>query len=564
MLGSAVLDAPSLTLAPELTPISVVFVEIGTGIIGLGVLDSTVDSVSVDSVWLGFVALACVVSIAVCFVVPLVSTVVAFPVVNSGDSEILAKVACEDSTMGTKGSLLLEALAVVPGPETPSVLDWTGSIVVGLVVVLDWTGTGIIGFGVLDSTGSEAIGPEDVLDAVNDVDFCEIAGSGVSVESETTGLVEAKSVRLRLAVALAGELCFPSVDVRKEVVISESWESVTGETPNEFEAIEDDSSFDAGNGVVDIDGVTSELAEADALTVDEIGLAGVIEVFAEASVGLIEGVVEASGVDSVSTESGTLALDGTALEGMTSGVVGVDALSSVTEVGLTVGVLDTGVLVAGVVIAGMLKIGVDMMTGVETGSEIAAAEPEGVSSNDSARVLFAALVDSTTGSVVLLLSVDGVTELMCLCLTVCLVGPVDVVLDSLSVVDGVGIVVDMGGIERVVEVEDGVVGTTTVVGVVSDGTDVDMLLRSSLSGTGDGGVWNGVLVALCVPFVTIIRLMCFKRYLGLSAPPCPAGAAAAAGLRVASTARDAAKTIDDLRTMAVIWYFNIIYIIRYW
>ena len=100
--------------------------------------------------------------------------------------------------------------------------------------------------------------------------------------------------------------------------------------------------------------------------------------------------------------------------------------------------------------------------------------------------------------------------------------------------------------------------------MVSDREDDGILLRSvSLSGKGDGGVWNGVLVALCVPFVTIIRLICFKRYLGLSAPPCPAGAAAAAGLRVASTASDAAKTIDDLRTMAVIWYFSIIYIIRY-
>ena len=313
---------------------------------------------------------------------------------------------------------------------------------------------------------------------------------------------------------------------------------------------------------MDIDGVTSELAEADALAVDGIGLAGVIDVFAGASVRLIEGAVEAGGVDSVTTESGTLAWDGKVLEGVTSDVVDVDGVSTAIEVGLMVGVLDTVVLIAGVLIAGMLTIGVDMMTSVETGAELAAAESEGVSSDDTGRVLFAALVDSTTGSVVLLLSVDGVMELMCLCLTVSLLELVDVVLGSLSVVDGVGI--GTGGVERVVEVEDGVVGTTTVVGVVSNWADDGILLRSvSLSGKGDGGVWNGVLVALCVPFVTIIRLICCKRYLGLSAPPCPAGAAAAAGLRVASTARDAAKTIDDLRTMAVIWYFNIIYIIRY-
>lgn len=90
-----------------------------------------------------------------------------------------------------------------------------------------------------------------------------------------------------------------------------------------------------------------------------------------------------------------------------------------------------------------------------------------------------------------------------------------------------------------------------------------MLLSVSLSGKGDGGVWKGVLVAVCVPLVTIIRLMCFRRYFGLSAPPCPAGAAAAAGLRVASTAREAAKTIDDLRTIAMTGYLNIICSIRY-
>ena len=348
---------------------------------------------------------------------------------------------------------------------------------------------------------------------------------------------------------------------------------------------------------MDIDGVASELAEADALTVGEIGLAGVIDVFAAESEGLIKGVLEASGVDSITTESGTLASDGKVLEGVTSGVVDVDGVSSAIEVGLVVGVLDTVVLLAGVLIAGMLTIGVDMiigvliagmltigvdmvigvliagmltigvdvMAGVEARAELAAAESDGVSSGDTGRLLFAALVDNTTGLVVLLLSVDGVLELICLCLTVCLAGLVDVVLDSLSVVDGVGIGIEIAGIETVVGVEVGVVGTTRVVGVISDGADDGIILRSvSLSGKGDGGVWNGVLVALCVPFVTIIRLICFKRYLGLSAPPCPAGAAAAAGLRAASTARDAAKTTDDLRTMAVFWYLNIIYIIRYW
>ena len=220
---------------------------IGTGTIGLGVLDSTVDSVSMGSVWLDFVALACVISestgMGVCFVASPVSTVLDLPVVDSGDSETLARVTCEDSTIGTNGLLLLEAWAMVPGPETPSVLDWTGSIVVGLVVVLVWMGTGTMGFGVLDSTGSEAIDPEDVPNAVNDVDFSEDTGSGVSVGAETSRLLEAKLVRLRLAVALASELGFPSVDVGREGVIIESWGmGTTGGTTNELEAIVDDSS----------------------------------------------------------------------------------------------------------------------------------------------------------------------------------------------------------------------------------------------------------------------------------------------------------------------------------
>lgn len=242
LLGLVVLDAPSPML------VSVVLVGIGTGTMGLGVLDSTVDSVSVGSVWLDFVALACVVSestgTGVCLVVPLVSTVSDIPVVDSGDSETLAEVTCEDSTTGTNGLLLLEALAVVLGPETPSVLDLTGSIVVGLVAVLEGMGTGTIGFGVLDSTGSEATDFEDVLDAVNEVDSSEDTGSGVSVGAESTGSLEAKSVRLRLAVALAGELDSPSVDVRREVVIFESCGmGTTGGTTNELEAIADDSSL---------------------------------------------------------------------------------------------------------------------------------------------------------------------------------------------------------------------------------------------------------------------------------------------------------------------------------
>ena len=325
--------------------------------------------------------------------------------------------------------------------------------------------------------------------------------------------------------------------------------------------------------VVEASGVDPGTTESDTLSSDGKMLEGVISRVADVDgvsfaieVGLIVGVLDtvvlAADVDGVS-----FAIEVGLIVGVLDTVVltaDVDGVSSAIEVGLIVGVLDTVVLIAGVLIAGMLTIGVVMIAGVDTRAEVAATESDGVSSVDRGRVLFAALVGDTIGSVVLLLSVDEVVELMCLCLTVSLAGPVDVVLDSLSVVDVVGIGNDIGGIERVVKVEDGVVGTTTVVGVVSSSVDDGVVLkRVSLSGKGEGGVWSGVLVALCVPFVTIIRLICFKRYLGLSAPPCPAGAAAAAGLRVASTARDAAKTIDDLRTMAAILYFNIIYIIRY-
>lgn len=159
----------------------------------------------------------------------------------------------------------------------------------------------------------------------------------------------------------------------------------------------------------------------------------------------------------------------------------------------------------------------------------------------------------------------GVVESLCCCsivrlvvLLVCRVDSTDVEVGSVSVVAVVGIGMGRGEVEGVVEV-DGVVDTSIMVdGVVSIRVDDSELLRVSLSGNGDGGVWNGVLVADCVPFVTIMRLTCFRRYLGLSAPPCPAGAAAAAGLRVARTARDAAKTIDDLRTIVMTGYINII------
>lgn len=235
-------------------------------------------------------------------------------------------------------------------------------------------------------------------------------------------------------------------------------------------------------------------------------------------------------------------------------------------------VLVAGVLIVEVAAVGVLTTGdetivdVESTTDVEMGTELSTAEAEDVSEGDTGRVVFVALVGTTMDSVVLVLSVLGVVEGLCCCSTVglvvllvCRVVWTGVEVGSVSVVDVVGIGMGRGEVEGVVEL-DGVVDTSImVVGVVSIGVDDSELLRRvSLNGNGDGGVWNGVLVADCVPFVTIMRLTCFRRYLGLSAPPCPAGAAAAAGLRVARTARDAAKTIDDLRTIVMTGYINII------
>ena len=126
---------------------------------------------------------------------------------------------------------------------------------------------------------------------------------------------------------------------------------------------------------------------------------------------------------------------------------------------------------------------------------------------------------------------------------------------------GVGDSIVVGWLEEVVEA-----GTTMVVETLDDEiVDESVSLSSdskvSINDMGTGGVLK-VLVADRVPFVTIWRLTCLRRYFGLFAPPCPAGAAAVAGLSVARTARDAANTIEDLRTIAVSENFDIIYIIR--
>ena len=202
----------------------------------------------------------------------------------------------------------------------------------------------------------------------------------------------------------------------------------------------------------------------------------------------------------------------------------------------------------GVSTAGVLTADVGMTADVEVGDTVSPAVVDGVSEGVSGNVLLTALEGRASTSVSL--SLIGVVGGLCSGSSILLLD------EEVGVGVGVGMV-EVGSVEGVVED-----GMTIVVGMLVDGAvdgvidgvvDGSVLSRSdskvSLKGKGTGG--RRRLVADCVPFVTIWRLTCFKRYFGLLAPPCPAGKAAAAGLNVASTARDAAKTIDDLRTIAV-------------
>ena len=75
---------------------------------------------------------------------------------------------------------------------------------------MDGRGTGTIGFGVLDSDGS------GILDGKVDGRVADEAGSAEATDTDVfadgaTGSLEGNSVRLRLAVALAGIFGSPSV-----------------------------------------------------------------------------------------------------------------------------------------------------------------------------------------------------------------------------------------------------------------------------------------------------------------------------------------------------------------
>ena len=219
--------------------------------------------------------------------------------------------------------------------------------------------------------------------------------------------------------------------------------------------------------------------------------------------------------------------------------------------------------------ASVLTAKVGISEDVGAGTEVSSTDENGASDDRAGRVVLIALEGGLTTSGVLSAAFSVVLSVVLSILGVLeglsrrsIVSVVDVVVGV-----GVGDGSVVGWMDEVVEV-----GTTMDVGMLDDEVDEEVVDGSvslssdskvSIKDTGTGGVLK-VLVAVRVPFVTIWRLTCLRRYFGLSAPPCPAGAAAVAGLSVASTARDAAKTIDDLRTIAVTECSDIIYIIRCW
>ena len=114
LVGSEALDAPSLTPALNpalrLTPAPEDLVGIGTGTIGLGVFEATVESVSETSARLDLIAVACDVSESrgsgVCLVVAPVAAVIDSPELGSEDMEALPGIACEDCADSTVVGLL--------------------------------------------------------------------------------------------------------------------------------------------------------------------------------------------------------------------------------------------------------------------------------------------------------------------------------------------------------------------------------------------------------------------------------------------------------------------------
>ena len=400
-----------------------------------------------------------------------------------------------------------------------------------------------MGFGMLDSDGSDATGSEVLVEATGELGTCEGTETVVFADETGTGvLLAGNSVRLRLAVALAG-----AVD-EFSMVSADNVEAV-GVRTSDVVAVVESSGIGATGSVVD-DSAPAVAAVSDT---DELFTATAVE---------LVGVTGTSSGEIVELAAVSLVV-----------VVLVVGMFSVGVVTIAVGIArDVDEISSGNTVelaASVLTANVGNSEDVGAGTEVSSTDENGASDDRAGRVVLIALEGGMTTSGVLSAAFSVVLSVVLSILGVLeglsrrsIVSVVDVVVGV-----GVGDGSVVGWLDEVVEV-----GTTMDVGMLDDEVDEEVVDGSvslssdskvSIKDTGTGGVLK-VLVAVRVPFVTIWRLTCLRRYFGLSAPPCPAGAAAVAGLSVASTARDAAKTIDDLRTIAVTECSDIIYIIRCW
>ena len=312
----------------------------------------------------------------------------------------------------------------------PRVLDWTGSIVVGLVAVLDSIGTGTMGFGVLNSDGSDVADSETllVLVAADETATCEgIENEVFADEIGMAVLLGGNSVRLRLAVALASVLGLSSVKMGN------------GEKTEGTKVSDAVATFES----VEIGTTGGNIGDSETTVDDCSGVCSVTCEPLKADTGVVEGFGE---LNSVFTDSGTLRIDDTELRGVLSTTTGFDEVPSgdtvelangvLTAVVLVIGVLTAGVLIVGVFTAGMLSVGVPIAgvlsvgvftagvltvdvgitTGVETGTKLSSTDENGVSEGKAGKVLLTTLEGRAEESVVL--STIGVVEGRCLCLTV--------------------------------------------------------------------------------------------------------------------------------------------------
>ena len=447
-----------------------------------------------------------------------------------------------------------------------------------------------MGFGTLDSDGSDTTDSEDLVAAADEVGTCEGTDTVVCADrSATAVLLEGNSVRLRLAVALAGAIDeFSTVsDGGVEVVGEETSDVVatvessgigtTGTAVDDSAPAVDDcfvvwsttrGSVDTGAGLAAVDSVGSGFADSGALEIDESELRGMLAAVSDTEELFTATAVEPAGVTGTSSDNTVeLAAVSLVVVVLIVGMSSTDVLTAAIGVSIEVDEISSGNNVE--LAATVLTVDVSISEEVGAGTELSSTDEEdGVSEDRAGRVVLVALEVRMTTPGLLSAAFSDVLSVVPSMLGVLegLFGRSTGLL--IDVVVGVGVRdgIVVGWLEEVVEV-----GTTMDVGMLDDELDevVDGSVslskdsKSSANDTGTGGMLKE-LVADRVPFVTIWRLTCLRRYFGLSAPPCPAGAAAVAGLSVASTARDAAKTIDDLRTIAVSEYFDIIYIIRFW